>query len=62
MTSIATDSAITEHMPVADPASPRDTVTAIGDVPDRPATPRERLNHIQLLEAESIHIFREVAC
>jgi sulfate adenylyltransferase subunit 2 len=61
MTSIATGSATTEHLPGAAPANSRGTVTAIGDVPDQPATPRERLNHIQLLEAESIHIIREVA-
>src|SRR5580692_9815965 len=61
MTSIATGSATTEHLPGAAPANSRGTVTAIGDVPDQPATPRERLNHIQLLEAESIHILREVA-
>src|SRR5271166_5223438 len=29
--------------------------------PEAHATAAERLNHIQLLEAESIHIFREVA-
>ena len=44
-------------------------MTAIASVPALPVEPlederlsaRERLNHIQLLEAESIHIFREVA-
>src|SRR5271157_4776465 len=30
-------------------------------IPEARGTPGDRLNHIQLLEAESIHIFREVA-
>jgi sulfate adenylyltransferase subunit 2 len=58
MTSIA-NNIVFAHLPGSADASTSGAIPAVGEGHGQPV--RERLNHIQLLEAESIHIIREVA-
>jgi sulfate adenylyltransferase subunit 2 len=47
-------------MPVAEGETNLTSIPAISSGPDRPSKPG-RLSHLRILEAESVHILREVA-